>query len=168
MNIALRRPDLIDRAVLNDIGPEIHVVGLKRIGAYLAKQSGAGAPKIDSWESAAAYLKERSESTMPKTDWDWFAKCLFTPDFRFRYDPAISLPNTDSHAAPERLWKCLEGMRRVLLVRGAESDILSKEVADRMAKEYGCKLVEVEGMGHTPHMTEPECLKQIDEFMKEK
>jgi pimeloyl-ACP methyl ester carboxylesterase len=167
LNVARRRPDLVARAILNDIGPEIFLEGLKRIGAYLAKQSAAGgAPKIDSWESAAAYFKDRNGSCMPNfSNWEWFAKCLVDEQFRFRYDPAIALPAADPHAAPEWLWACLEATKHVLVIRGAISDILSEETARKMVQR-GCSLLEVQGIGHTPLLTEPECKKAISDFLK--
>lgn len=167
LNIARRRPSLVGRAVLNDIGPEICSDGLKRIGAYLAKQqAGGGAPRIDSLSAAAAYFKDRNGSCMPNfNEWEWFAKCLVDEEFRFRYDPAIALPVADPHAAPDWLWACLDATKKVLVIRGAISDILSKETAEKMA-ERGCKLLEVQGIGHTPLLTEPECKLAIAEFLK--
>ena len=56
----------------------------------------------------------------------------------------------------------------MLVVRGAESDVLSAEVARRMVEEgKGCRLVEVPGVGHAPVLTEKPAIEAIESFLAE-
>jgi pimeloyl-ACP methyl ester carboxylesterase len=168
LNVALLRPDLIDRSILNDIGPEIATGGLDRIRTFMQKQAGAAPLRIDNWESAANYMKERNAVTLPSfKEWTWLAKCLIGDDFAFRYDPTISLASPDALAFPDHLWSALQMLvkRPTLLIRGALSDLLSPETADAMVQK-GCKLVTIPEVGHAPFLNEPESLSAIDSFMQ--
>jgi pimeloyl-ACP methyl ester carboxylesterase len=54
----------------------------------------------------------------------------------------------------------------VLVVRGAESDILSAETAARMGRVLrGTRIAEIPGVGHAPTLTEPESLAALREFL---
>jgi pimeloyl-ACP methyl ester carboxylesterase len=57
-------------------------------------------------------------------------------------------------------------MARRLVVPGAESDILSRDTADRMCRVLpGSKLVEIPAVGHAPTLSEPASLTAIREFL---
>ena len=58
--------------------------------------------------------------------------------------------------------------RRLLLVRGATSDILAAGLAQRMAAvSSNVRLVEVPEVGHAPNLSEPEARKAIERFLAE-
>jgi pimeloyl-ACP methyl ester carboxylesterase len=141
---ALHRPEgvpsPIRRLVLNDVGPAIRFEALQRIGAYLGK-----APRFASLADGAAYLRGISEGFGPHTDEEWLA--LSEPLFReeggewkLHYDPAIALPfaavTPELVAAGEAaLWSAYDQLRcPTLLIRGAESDLLSAETARAMTQ----------------------------------
>ena len=57
-------------------------------------------------------------------------------------------------------------MAPILIVRGAESDILSRDTAARMVKvQRGVRLVEVPGLAHAPSLVEPDALETITSFL---
>jgi pimeloyl-ACP methyl ester carboxylesterase len=83
-------------------------------------------------------------------------------------DPAIRRPPRGGSAArPIDLWLPYNRvMAPILVVRGAESDILSRETAARMLKvQRGVRLVEVPGVGHAPSLVEPEALEALTDFL---
>ena len=68
------------------------------------------------------------------------------------YDPGIAVPMKSVPVADLNLWPVWDQIRcPVLVLRGAESDVLMKETAEKM-KTRGPKVevVEFEGVGHAP------------------
>ena len=58
------------------------------------------------------------------------------------------------------------GGRPVLVLRGAMSDLLSDEVAKRMATEIpDVEVVTVPNVGHAPDLDEPESVAAIDRLL---
>ena len=167
------RPKAIAAAILNDIGPQVSPEGLARIAAY------SGQPvEIGSWDDAAAYVKRINAIAFPlNTDADWqaFARRTFREGTEgapvLDYDPDIAVPirAAGAKALAPNLWpffKRLTKKRPVLLVRGATSDLLSAEIADRMRKAApAMDYVEVPGIGHAPMLDEPEARSAIFQFL---
>jgi pimeloyl-ACP methyl ester carboxylesterase len=83
---------------------------------------------------------------------------------RFSYDPAILA----SFPAPEDvkeidMWPVWEQVDcPTLILRGAESDILTRETAQRMCDSKGdVTLVEIPGAGHAPSLMEPDQIAPV-------
>ena len=162
--LAAAAPALVADAALNDIGPVLDSAGLQRIGAY----TGAGTDAAD-WSGAADYVRTANAGAFPHhgpADWDRFARRVFREDGTGRpvldYDPAIATPMRAAAAAgapPPDLWSLFDALaqgRRLLLVRGALSDLLSRGTADAMAARAPSLMVaEVPDVGHAPALTEP-------------
>jgi pimeloyl-ACP methyl ester carboxylesterase len=54
-----------------------------------------------------------------------------------------------------------------LLIRGAISDVISSEIADRMQLQApGMKRVEVPNVGHAPMLNERAAVDAIDKFLR--
>ena len=86
----------------------------------------------------------------------------------WKLDPAVrNVPRTGSAARPVDMWVPFARIiAPILVVRGAESDILSRATADRMARALrNLRTVEVPGVGHAPSLAEPEALNAIKEFL---
>jgi pimeloyl-ACP methyl ester carboxylesterase len=131
--------DRIAGALINDIGPEIDPAGLDRIGTYVGKDI-----LFESWEDAAARLRERNQAMFPNwTDGEWHRfvrRIAYEADdgIRFQYDMGIAdnfrlateTPSSDS-------WPMLRALagRPVTILRGDLSDLLSQDIAERMAAE---------------------------------
>lgn len=173
---ALPRPDgvasPIRRLVLNDVGPAIRFEALQRIGTYLGK-----APRFASVAEGAAYLRTISEGFGPHSDDEWLALSapLFRQDgaeWRLHYDPAIALPfaavTPELVAAGEAaLWAAYEQLRcPTLLIRGAESDLLTAETARAMTtRGPHARLVELPGVGHAPTLIHDDQVSIVREFL---
>ena len=164
-------PGLIERAVINDIGPEIAQAGLDRIKSYV----GVAGP-FEDWEEATAYLSSITAEIFPDwTDAQWsdFARqCYIKREGQIviDYDPRIATPlatqSTDTEA--ETLWSLFEAMASVpsLLVRGELTDLLSPECVARMQKVHpSMEVLSVPNVGHAPMLNEPGVTEAIRRFL---
>jgi len=160
--------------VLNDIGPVVEAAGLARIQGYV----GRGGP-VDSWADAVAAVRAISEVAFPDlgdAEWDAFARRLYRErgDGRLElaYDPAIAEPmNADTEAAvPPEVWSLFDGLSslRLLVIRGALSDILSAATVQEMARRHPrLRHVGVPQRGHAPLLSEPAALDAIETFLSD-
>ena len=85
---------------------------------------------------------------------------------RGTYDPAIGEPFAKGETGTldlGALWTRVAVP--VLLLRGAESDVLSAETAADMARRPEVELVELPGIGHAPALMEPSQIERIAEFL---
>lgn len=176
MLVAAQAEVPLRRLVLNDVGPSIEPDALLRIGEYLGK-----APAFDSLEQGTEYLWSISRSFGPHTQDQWAA--LSEPMFRrqgaqwvLHYDPAIAAPfkahtaQSAAQAAQEGqalLWQVYETLRLpVLLLRGAQSDLLSEDTARRMSTTGPCATwVDIEGVGHAPTLVAEPQLALVQAFL---
>lgn len=160
------------KLVINDVGPAIEYASLQRIGLYL------GAPAHwESAEQAADALWSVSQSFGPHTREQWLALTLpqLKPDgagFKPHYDPAIAVPfnlitEDIARAGEAMLWQAYDSLRLpTLLLRGAESDLLSHATATAMTQRGPrARLVEFEGVGHAPTLIQPEQVRAVTEFL---
>ena len=132
---------------------------------------------FDSWSAAAAAVKAQGPGLFPEfEDADWLAMarrtCIEADDGRiiFNYDPAISegVKESNPDAVPPQLWALFENLYSVpvLLIRGEDSDILSQETAEHMAKRHPDFVhVNIPERGHAPLLTEPASLTAIRSFL---
>ncbi|MDC3015418.1 alpha/beta hydrolase [Luminiphilus sp.] len=173
MTIALNAlsPSLIERAVINDIGPEIAQAGLDRIKCYV----GVAGP-FEDWEEATAYLMSITAEFFPDwTDAQWsdFARqCYIEREDHIviDYDPRIATPlaTQSSDTEAETLWSLFESMSSVpsLLVRGELTDLLSLECVARMQKVHpSMEVLSVPNVGHAPMLNEPGVTEAIRRFL---
>jgi len=158
----------IERLVLNDAGPVISKASLERIGAYV------GARTFPTLEAAEQYVRAVSAPFGPHSDAEWrFLTEVVVrrnPDgtWRLHYDPAIAEPLRAS--MPEKdleLWHLWDPVRcPTLVLRGAESDLLSRETCTKMA-ERGPKarVVEIAGVGHAPTLMHEDQIALVRDFL---
>jgi pimeloyl-ACP methyl ester carboxylesterase len=168
--LAALQPAKIAALVLNDAGPELDPVGLRRIAGYAGKL-----PPVSSWDEAAAQAKSVYGLALPdltNEEWLGYARQSYREDAHGRpvpdMDPAISKAFGAPSAAPTDLWPLFAQIKTVpmLVIRGASSDILSAATVERMAREKpDLETLTVANRGHTPLLTEPECLAAIDGFL---
>lgn len=167
---------MVRRLLLNDVGPAIRAEAVQRIGSYL------GLPKrYASVDEAADYLWSISQGFGPHTREQWLA--LTRPQLRAirdeqgeawisHYDPRIGLPfkavTPEMVAAGETLlWQRYDTIAcPTLLLRGAESDLLSRETAQAMTQRGPkARLVELPGVGHAPTLVADDQVALVREFL---
>jgi esterase len=164
-------PDRVERLVLNDIGPEVNPAGINRITAYVTTAPAA----FDTLADVAAYYRENYPAMRQMTEQGLleFVKWAVMPDgkgkLRWKMDPAIrNAPRSGSSARPLDMWVPYARITvPVLVVRGADSDILARATAERMRAVLPqlTSVVEVPGVGHAPSLLEPAALKAIKQFL---
>jgi pimeloyl-ACP methyl ester carboxylesterase len=171
--LAAMAPALVAGAVLNDVGPKLSPVGLRRIGGYVGLSS-----EVADWNEAAAYAKAVNGAAFPDADdafWDAFGRRLFTTDASGKlvldYDPDIAAPfkAADPDApAPDLapLFMNLNLGRSVLLVHGELSDLIDQPLADEMRElAPDMAYVQVPRVGHAPMLTEPEAWAAVEAWL---
>lgn len=171
MLMAARDPTRIIAAVLNDIGPEVDPVGLKRIGNYVGQ-----ARNYPTWIHAARGLQEVHSAAFPEFDleqWLVMGKRTMVLGQNGRvsldYDMAIAEPFKQSdNAAPPNLWPAFEALVNVpvTLLRGELSDLLSEATEAKMKELHpAMQTVIVPNVGHAPTLDEPEARVAIDALL---
>ncbi|MBK1712920.1 alpha/beta fold hydrolase [Rubrivivax gelatinosus] len=160
------------RLVLNDVGPTIEPASLERIKGYLGQPA--------HWatvEEAAEAIRRISLGFGPHSAEQWLelTRPQLVPDgagFKPHYDPAIAIPfraMTAEHAAAGEaaLWAAYDRLRcPTLLLRGAESDLLSPATAQAMTRRGPCaRLHEFAGVGHAPMLVQPEQRAVVRDFL---
>lgn len=151
-------PVPVRRLVINDVGPVIEWSALQRIGAYLGQPV-----RFADEAQAAAGLWLISSSFGPHTPEQWLAltrpmlKPLPDGGLGLHYDPAIAVPfrsltQAAAQAGEAALWQLYDHIQaQTLLLRGADSDLLSVETAAAMAQRGPrAQVVEWPGVGHAP------------------
>ncbi|ALP63418.1 alpha/beta fold hydrolase [Paraburkholderia caribensis] len=147
----------IRKMIVNDVGPHVEPVALERIGSYLG-QPVSFATQQEVIDHAALL----AQSFGPLTPEEWReinSPLVHERDgaWRFRYDPRIAEPFTKT--TPElaalgeaALWQSFAAIEGpVLVVRGEQSDLLSREtVAQMIEKGRNVSSVEIPGVGHAP------------------
>jgi pimeloyl-ACP methyl ester carboxylesterase len=148
----------IRKLVLNDIGPTLDPAALLRIGDYIGQDL-----RFPSFEVAAKFVRDVSLSFGEHSEDEWhkLAADVLRQDgdgqWVRHYDMGLALPfrsaTPDTAKADEAtLWAAYDAIRcPTLLVRGADSDLLSRETAAIMqARGPRPQLVEIPHVGHAP------------------
>jgi pimeloyl-ACP methyl ester carboxylesterase len=157
--------------ILNDIGPEIETAGLRRIRAYLGN-----ARSFETWMHAARAIAEMQKDIYPDyavEDWLQFAKrtCRISGNGRIVFDYDMKIAETVRAASETEqpdLWPLYDalGDLPVLILRGANSDILRKNVATKMARRLpNATLATIARVGHAPALTENDTKAAITDWL---
>ncbi len=158
-------PMALSAVVLNDIGPDVGTTALTQILDYI----GDDRPERD-WQAVVGRMKRYFPNFNPGTDDNWIkiAKASYRECadglIRNDWDPAIARPLLGGPRLPD-LWPLFRalGRRRVLVLRGEVSEILSPATVGAMTREIPrLAAVTVPGIGHAPTLLEKESLAAID------
>ena len=171
-------PQAVRKLVLNDVGPTLEWSALQRIGAYLGKSG-----EFDNLQQAADAMWAISSSFGPHTPEQWLALCrhMVKPvdalaaaggKLRLHYDPAIAHAfglATEASTLESQiiLWQLYEQIKAdTLLLRGAQSDLLSSRTAqDMQQRGPHARLVEFAGVGHAPTLIASDQLAVVVDFL---
>jgi len=173
LGVAVLRGSPLRRLVLNDVGPSIEPGALARIGEYL------GDPvRWRTLEEAADAMRVISATFGPHTREQWLelSRPMVVDDgaggLKLHYDPAIAEPlrrltPAIAAAGEAALWAAWDALRcPTLLLRGADSDLLSRATAQAMTQRGPrARLVEFTGVGHAPTLVAPDQVAAVREFL---
>ena len=174
-NADLSLPVPVHRLVLNDVGPVMQWQALQRIGEYLGQ-----VVEFSSVQQAADALWATSTSFGPHTPEQWLAlsRPMLKPvgcasgKVTLHYDPAIAVPfrtvTQESVAQGEAmLWQLYDNIKaNTLLLRGAQSDLLSSATAQAMTQRGPkARLLQFEGVGHAPTFIADDQVRAVTSFL---
>jgi pimeloyl-ACP methyl ester carboxylesterase len=173
MVLASMKNSPLRKLVLNDVGPSLNFDGLKRIGDSIAQDV-----RFDTFEEALRFIREVSISFGPHSEAEWrkIARDVLKQDADGKwvrhYDLSLAIPvqatTAEVAAVGEKmLWAAYDAITcETLLVRGAESDLLSQATAAQM-QERGprAEVVEIAGVGHAPTFVQPDQIAIVKEFL---
>ena len=168
-------PVPVRRLVLNDVGPAIRWEAIERIKTYLGDTG-----RFDSLEAAAAAMRAVSLTFGPHMDAQWLAlsRHMVRPldgqggALTLHYDPAIAVPVRATTAelsaqGESMLWQLYDNIQaRTLLLRGADSDMLTPRTAAAMAQRGPrAHVVEFTGVGHAPTLVADDQVDCVARFL---
>lgn len=166
-------PAPLHRLVLNDVGPAIEWSALERIAGYVGKTG-----QFATLQDAADAMRSISIGFGPHTPEQWLA--LSAPMVKphpqggvtLHYDPGVGVPFqqmqreavTQGEAA---LWAAYDAIgASTLLLRGAQSDLLSAATAQAMTERGPrARLVEFAGVGHAPTLVQDDQVRAVCDFL---
>ena len=171
MALAAQAGSPVKKLVLNDAGPVIGKAALERIAAYVGK-----ALSFATLEDAEKYVRTIAVPFGPHSDAQWR---FLTESWVRKNEDGSWRPHYDTRIAeayratmPEKdleLWHLYDAVRcPTLLVRGEQSDVVSKQTAAEMARRGPkAKVAEIRGVGHAPTLLQPEQIAVVRDFLLE-
>ena len=156
----------VKRLLLNDVGPRIESAALIRLASYVGKPFSYVNRDVamDKLKSICAPFGKHSDS-----EWELLnGPMLIQKDQQWilHYDPAISVPFASvtpalAQAGELAMWQSFQQIEcPILIVRGADSDLLSRQTVDEMCQlNPHAKSIEIPHTGHAPAFIQNE---QID------
>jgi pimeloyl-ACP methyl ester carboxylesterase len=174
MMLAAQPGTPVVRLVVNDVGPFIPKAAIARIAAYVGLDPLF--PDLDSLERA---LRQVHASFGTLRDEEWRHLALHSgrrvaEGWRLHYDPAIAAPFAERPPEDVVLWPLWDKIAcPTLVLRGAESDLLSADTARAMTARGSAgaagrvRLAEIPGCGHAPALLAPDEVALVRDFLRE-
>lgn len=170
--LAMQRPRTISKFVLNDVGAFIPKTALERIAAYAGNL-----PRFNTLAQAEAYCRETYATfgLQEASDWQVFTEYTIKPvpgprgdnDYVLAYDHALVEAFTGVPLTDVNLWPVWDANTApTLVIRGAESDLLTREVATAMNTCAHTEVVEFAGCGHAPSLMVPTQIDVVLQFIQ--
>jgi pimeloyl-ACP methyl ester carboxylesterase len=172
MMIAAAQPQIIRRLVINDIGPFLPKEALARLATYVGQvtyfmdeEEAFRAAKIiyAPWGIADEnHLRHIVQHSLRRTE----------KGLAWHYDPAIGQAFREADGSLKKmedadLWAVWEKVKcPVLLLRGAESDLLSAATTARMKEMHpAMEIEEYPGIGHAPALMDEAQIGRVKSFL---
>jgi pimeloyl-ACP methyl ester carboxylesterase len=166
--VAAQSKTPIRKLVVNDVGPVIEPAALERIRGYFGLD-----PMFATYAEIEQYVRTVSAPFGRLTDAQW--EHVTRSNVRQRadgrwglaYDPGIAVPFRAS-AAPTDLWGLWDAIRvPALVLRGAQSDLLSSATATEMSvRGPRPKVIEFADVGHAPMLLSAEQVDPVASFIR--
>lgn len=159
----------LQKLVLNDVGPVLAAVSLKRIGEYIGM-----APVFPDFDAAVTYIRTVSATFGAHSDAEWITLTEHVvrrqPDgsYRLHYDPAIAVPVRSTPVDKDiELWNYYDAIKcPTLAIRGAQSDLLRRETLEQMAaRGPRAQTLEIADVGHAPTLMHADQIAIVRDFL---
>ncbi|MEO6929418.1 MAG: alpha/beta hydrolase [Casimicrobiaceae bacterium] len=166
--LAAQRESPLARLVVNDVGPVLEPAALARIATYVGHE-----PSFASYADIAAYIRQVSApfGNLGVEGWEHVTRSNVRQHADGRwylaYDPGIAVPFRDA-AAPPDLWPLWDAIRcPTLVLRGAQSDLLSRATADAMtSRGPRARVHEFAEVGHAPMLIDSAQVEVVARFLE--
>ncbi len=166
MVLAAQPRTVVGRLVLNDVGCVVPKAALERIATYVGRDV-----SFDSLEALEIAMMAVSPfGKLTAAQWGHLAIHVARRDeagrWRFRYDPGIAAPFKTGPLADFDLrpfWQAVRGP--VLVVRGAQSDLLTPEIHAEMLARPGTEGLVVPDAGHAPMLMDGAQVAAVRAFL---
>jgi pimeloyl-ACP methyl ester carboxylesterase len=166
------KSDLVERIVLNDIGPEINLPEPKEAAEALNLLE----QHFSNVTEALEYYRRcyPPARILPDTiATELIRNSLRVAEggfLRWKADPRVQAvaPTRSTSGSSPGMWPLFDAVKSpILVIRGAESEtLLASTVAKMCSRRSGISAVEVSGVGHTPWLSEPTALAGLREFLR--
>lgn len=168
MMLAAQPNSPLRRLVINDVGPFVPKVALERIGDYVGLD-----PVFPDLAAVEAYMRSHYAGFGALTDAQWRHMAETSADaqadgrYRLAYDPGIARIFKTSAIGDVDLWPLWSLIRQpTLVVRGAKSDLLLADTAERMTQEGPrARLYLVPDAGHAPALMADDQIAAVRDFL---
>ncbi len=173
MGLASLPDNPVRKLVLNDVGPALNPAALQRIGEYIGQEL-----RFQTFDEAVQGIKELIRPFGPHADDEWrkLAADVLRQDQEGQwirhYDLRLAVPfkavtAESAQQAEKMMWIAYDAIAcPTLLVRGAESDLVTPEAAQAMTtRGPKAKLVELPGIGHAPTFMHADQINIVKEFL---
>jgi pimeloyl-ACP methyl ester carboxylesterase len=169
MALAAQPGSPIAHMVINDAGPVVSKVALLRIASYVGM-----APVFPDFAAAEKYLRAVIANFGPHTDAEWrfLVEVVLRKNadgtLRVHYDPEIAVPFRATMPDKDlELWPLWDAIRcPTLVLRGALSDLLTKETCAQLAQRGPkAKVIEIPGVGHAPTLMHEDQIRVVRDFL---
>ena len=148
---AARHPDEVRSLLIVEAAPEHRRSAVENIRRFV--QSVDELDSIDEFVKRVRVFNQRRSEQQIRGSLQHNLKQLPSGKWTWKYDKALRSPSQKLWTEPdlaERLWSYLADIRcPTLVVRGAESNIVSQEMAEAMRERIpDCRLATIENAGH--------------------
>jgi pimeloyl-ACP methyl ester carboxylesterase len=158
----------VRRLVLNDVGPLISAESLRHIGQYTGKPI-----VFPTMKDAEDYVRQIGASFGALTDEQWqhltrHSMRSVEKGYVFIYDPGLGdIFRMMPILFDVKAWDAYDRVHHpVMVVRGGESDLLSRETWLEMGERGPkAKLVEIPGVGHAPMLMSEDQIAPVRDFL---
>lgn len=158
--------------ILNDIGPDIPLASLLRIRDSIGQKM-----RFESWDHLTNHLKAGLGAqflALDQADWLRFSHQLASErdgHVVLDYDPALrhQLDGLEDHDIFPDLWPVFDGLkdRKLLILRGQHSDLLSEETLTRMIERHtDTDSLTIPAEGHAPLLWDNYSQQAITRLLK--
>ena len=161
----------IRKMLINDVGPKIEAEAIQRLGSYVG-QPFSFASRADALNRLNAICATFGEHT--PDEWETYNGPMLIERnglWMMHYDPDIAVPFASvnpimAKAGEMAMWHAFKQIHiPILIVRGAQSDLLSAATVAQMCKvNPHARSIEIPNVGHAPAFVKKEQITLAKEF----
>ena len=161
----------IRKMLINDVGPKIEADAIKRLGSYVG-QPFSFASRADALDRLNAICATFGQHT--PDEWETYNGPMLIErngQWVMHYDPNIAVPFASvnpvmAKAGEMAMWHAFKQIHiPILIVRGAQSDLLSADTVAQMCKVNPyARSIEIANVGHAPAFVKKEQIALAKEF----